>query len=51
LHFELTTSAKQLAGEGIPYEIDEYRLSTDQRLSTEPRTRELPLKNDIVDFE
>jgi murein DD-endopeptidase MepM/ murein hydrolase activator NlpD len=27
LHFEVTTSAKQLAGEGVPYVLDEYRLS------------------------
>jgi murein DD-endopeptidase MepM/ murein hydrolase activator NlpD len=51
LHFEVTTSAKQLAGEGVPYVIDEYRLSGNDNRPAEPRARELPLKNEIVDFE
>jgi len=50
LHFEVTTSAKQLAGEGVPYVIDEYQLSATDVRPAERRTRELPLKDEIVDF-
>ena len=44
LHFEVTTSAKPLAGEGVPYVIDRYRSNS------EDRTRELPLDKSVVEF-
>ena len=50
LHFEVTTSSKLLAGEGVPYLIDRYRC---KRASGEPmeiRTHELPLDNNVVVF-
>ena len=48
LHFEVTTSSKQLAGEGLPYLIDRYRVKSEK--GWENRTRELPLKDMVVDF-
>jgi hypothetical protein len=49
LHFEVTTSAKPLAGEGVPYVIDQFRvMSSDGAWST--RTRELPSRNMLVTF-
>jgi len=50
LHFEVTTSAKPLVGEGVPYEIDEYQMSAVGDRPAERRVRELPLKDEIVDF-
>jgi Peptidase family M23 len=49
LHFEVTTSATVLAGEGVPYLIDHYRILT-QNKTWEPRTEELPLDGMRVDF-
>jgi hypothetical protein len=49
LHFELTTSAMLLAGEGIPYLIDRYRITTTDKV-WQTRTHELPLRNMVVDF-
>jgi hypothetical protein len=49
LHFEVTTSATLLAGEGIPYLIDHYRIWTGDKV-WETRTRELPLRDMLVDF-
>ncbi len=47
LHFEVTTSPKLLAGEGVPYLIDRYRASDgDMGL----RMRELPLDHSLVTF-
>jgi hypothetical protein len=50
LHFEVTTDAKPAVGEGVPYVIDEYRISATGDRPAERRTRELPLKDEIVDF-
>jgi murein DD-endopeptidase MepM/ murein hydrolase activator NlpD len=49
LHFEVTTSAKPLVGEGIPYVIDQFRVQTPDGL-WKPITRELPSRNMLVDF-
>jgi murein DD-endopeptidase MepM/ murein hydrolase activator NlpD len=49
LHFEVTTSPLLLAGEGLPYLIDHYRIwSKDNRW--ESQTGELPLNGVLVDF-
>lgn len=48
LHFEVTTSSKLLAAEGLPYLIDQYRVKTEK--SWENRARELPLKDMVIDF-
>jgi murein DD-endopeptidase MepM/ murein hydrolase activator NlpD len=50
LHFQVSTSSRLLAGEGVPYLIDQYRVSTASNGATERRTRELPLKDTLVDF-
>ncbi|HEV7609079.1 MAG TPA: M23 family metallopeptidase [Steroidobacteraceae bacterium] len=50
LHFEVTTSAKPIVGEGLPYVIDEYQISATGDRPAERRTRGLPLKDEIVDF-
>jgi Peptidase family M23 len=49
LHFEVTTSSRLLAGEGVPYLIDQYRLLSPDG-SFQVRTHELPLKDMLVDF-
>jgi hypothetical protein len=49
LHFEVTTSATVLAGEGVPYLIDHYRIWT-QNKTWDPRAAELPLDAMQVDF-
>jgi hypothetical protein len=48
LHFEITTSPKLMAGEGLPYLIDHYRAKTGDAWQT--RTHELPLKDMVIDF-
>jgi hypothetical protein len=50
LHFEVTTSSKLVAGEGVPYLIDQYRCksATDERM--ELHTHELPLDKSVVSF-
>jgi hypothetical protein len=48
LHFEITNSPKALAGEGLPYVIDHYRVTSEN--GWESRTRELPLKDMVIDF-
>jgi len=50
LHFEVTTSSKLLAGEGIPYLIDQYRCKSASDAPAEVRTRELPLDHSLVTF-
>jgi hypothetical protein len=50
LHFEVATASSLLAGEGVPYLIDEYLVTTASDGATERRTRELPLKDTLVDF-
>jgi hypothetical protein len=49
LHFEVTTSARFGAGEGVPYLIERYRVRTENG-HYESRTRELPLRNMSIDF-
>ena len=48
LHFEITNSPKLLAGEGLPYLIDHFRVKSEN--GWESRTRELPLKDVVIDF-
>jgi hypothetical protein len=48
LHFEITNAPKALAGEGLPYVIDHYRVKSES--GWESRTHELPLKDMVVDF-
>jgi murein DD-endopeptidase MepM/ murein hydrolase activator NlpD len=48
LHFEVTTSSKLLAGEGVPYLIDRYRGQTSDGRG--PHVRELPLDHHVVTF-
>lgn len=50
LHFEVTTSSKLLAGEGVPYLIERYRCKSADGGPMEPRTHELPMKNSVVAF-
>jgi murein DD-endopeptidase MepM/ murein hydrolase activator NlpD len=49
LHFEVTTSATLMAGEGLPYVISHYRVKTTND-EWQPRIRELPLSNMVIDF-
>ena len=49
LHFEVTTSSTLLAGEGLPYLIDHYRLWSSDKV-WEAHTRELPLGGMLIDF-
>jgi len=51
LHFEVTTSSNLLFGEGIPYLIDRYRISSQTNHSTDIRINELPIDGEVVDFE
>jgi hypothetical protein len=48
LHFQITDSPKMLAGEGLPYLIDGYRVKSGNVWET--RTRELPLRDMLIDF-
>ncbi len=49
VHFQVQTSSDPLAGEGVPYLIDHYRVkSTDDVWHT--RTHELPLGGMLIDF-
>jgi hypothetical protein len=48
VHFEITTSSKDSAGEGLPYLMDRYRVKSEK--GWESRTRELPLKDMVIDF-
>ena len=50
LHFEVTTSSKLLAGEGVPYLIDRYRCKSASDGPMELRIHELPLDNSVVVF-
>ena len=49
LHFEVTTSSKLLAGEGLPYLIDKYRVWTAGNV-WQARSRELPLDQMLIEF-
>ena len=50
LHFEVTTSAKPFVGEGIPYLVDHYTVTTVNGGSSEAHKQELPLNKSIVSF-
>ncbi len=50
LHFEVTTSSKLLAGEGVPYVIDRYRCKSTGDGPAELHTHELPLDKSVVIF-
>jgi hypothetical protein len=50
LHFEVTTSSKLVAGEGLPYLIDRYRCKNTTDGTIELRIRELPLDKSIILF-
>jgi murein DD-endopeptidase MepM/ murein hydrolase activator NlpD len=50
LHFEITTSPKLMAGEGVPYLIDKYRVMNAPKGIAAERTGELPLDNMAIDF-
>jgi Peptidase family M23 len=51
LHFEVTTSSKLLAGEGVPYLIDRYSSKAPSEGHAELHTHELPLDKSVVIFE
>jgi murein DD-endopeptidase MepM/ murein hydrolase activator NlpD len=48
LHFEVTTSADTLTGEGLPYLLDEYDAVING--VAEHRRRELPTRGTMVNF-
>jgi len=50
LHFEVTTSSKFAAGEGVPYVIDRYRSKSANDGLMELRIHELPLNHSVVEF-
>jgi murein DD-endopeptidase MepM/ murein hydrolase activator NlpD len=50
LHFEVTDSTKALAGDGVPYVIDHYRLQIASGGPSELHIDELPLDHNIVAF-
>jgi hypothetical protein len=50
LHFEVTTSSKPLAGEGVPYLIDRYRSQSASNGPVELHIHELPLDHSVVVF-
>jgi hypothetical protein len=51
LHFEVTTSGKFAAGEGLPYVIDRYRSKKGPDAALELHTGQLPLNHEIVALE
>jgi hypothetical protein len=50
LHFEVTTSSKLLAGEGVPYLIDRYRCKSASNGPMELYIHQLPLGKSVVIF-
>jgi hypothetical protein len=50
LHFEVTNAIEPMAGDGMPYVIDRYRVTGGDGYSAGMRTGELPLDGMIVDF-
>jgi hypothetical protein len=50
LHFEVTDSPKALAGDGVPYVIERYRLQTASGGPSNLHINELPLDHNIVTF-
>jgi hypothetical protein len=49
VHFQVQTSSNPLAGEGVPYLIDHYRVKSAGDVWT-TSTHELPLRNMVVNF-
>ena len=49
LHFQVSTSSDLLAGEGVPYLIDQYSAKSAND-TWQMRTRELPLGGMLIDF-
>ena len=49
VHFQVQTSSNPLAGEGVPYLIDHYRVKSPDSV-WQTRTRELPLGGMLIDF-
>jgi peptidase M23-like protein len=49
LHFQVSTSSNFLAGEGVPYLIDQYSVRS-KNDTWELRTRQLPLGGMLIDF-
>jgi hypothetical protein len=49
VHFQVQTSSNPLAGEGVPYLIDHYRVKSVEDV-WQTRTHELPLGGMLVDF-
>jgi len=50
LHFEVTTSPKLLAGEGVPYLIDRYRCQSADGVALGLRIHELPSNKCLLTF-
>ena len=50
LHFEVTTSSKLMAGEGVPYLIDRYRCKSASDGPMELYIHQLPLGKSVVIF-
>ncbi len=50
LHFEVTTSSKPLAGEGVPYLIDRYHCMSACEGGVELHIRELPMNQNVIEF-
>lgn len=49
VHFQVQTSSDPLAGEGVPYLIDHYRVKAANDI-WQTSTRQMPLRNMLVDF-
>lgn len=50
LHFQLTNNPDVMASEGLPHLFDQYRMRVGDSAS-EPRSREYPMGNVVVDFD
>jgi hypothetical protein len=50
LHFEVTTSSKLAAGEGVPYVIDRYRCVSACDGNTNLHVHELPMNKNVIAF-
>lgn len=50
LHFEVTTSSRLMAGEGVPYLIDHYRTASANGGPADLHVREMPMNKNVVVF-
>ena len=50
LHFEVTTRQDALAGEGLPYTLDQFSVIRPDRSGLDRRTHELPLNGQLLNF-